>query len=178
MYETSLLWCDIAYKCKPNWAICPRIWDVMLQICSSYVMSHQSIAWHLEQIAQFVLIIQYVISKHANFFNKFLSDISALLLHTCVQLRQPYKLVETTQSFFTAYDFGRACVMLISLILFLWISPLHKYLVCFAWNHWTEDVHDLQLWNPPVLQLIQFSDIGMLGGCKCPVQLLQCYQCM
>ena len=34
-----------------------------------------------------------------NLFNKFLSDISALLLHTCVQLRQPYKLVETTQSF-------------------------------------------------------------------------------
>ena len=36
-----------------------------------------------------------------NLFNKFVSDISALLLHTCVQLRQPYKLVETTQSFFT-----------------------------------------------------------------------------
>ena len=34
-----------------------------------------------------------------NLFNKFLSDSSALLLHTCVQLRQPYKLVETTQIF-------------------------------------------------------------------------------
>ena len=34
-----------------------------------------------------------------NLFNKFLSDISGLLLHTCVQLIQLYKLVETTQSF-------------------------------------------------------------------------------
>ena len=32
-------------------------------------------------------------------FNKFLSDISALLLHPYVQLRQPYKLVETTESY-------------------------------------------------------------------------------
>ena len=31
--------------------------------------------------------------------NELLSDISALLLHRCVQLRQPYKLVETTQIF-------------------------------------------------------------------------------
>ena len=34
-----------------------------------------------------------------NLFNKFLSDISGLLLHSGVQLRQPYKLIETTQSF-------------------------------------------------------------------------------
>ena len=31
-----------------------------------------------------------------NLLNQLLSDISALLLHRCVQLRQPYKLVETT----------------------------------------------------------------------------------
>ena len=36
-----------------------------------------------------------------NLLNEFLSEISALLLHRCVQLRQPYKLVETTQNFFT-----------------------------------------------------------------------------
>ena len=39
-----------------------------------------------------------------NLFNKFLSDISGLLLHTCVQLRQPNKLVETTQSFLQCMD--------------------------------------------------------------------------
>ena len=34
-----------------------------------------------------------------NLLNELLSDISALLLHRCVQLRQPYKLVEMTQIF-------------------------------------------------------------------------------
>ena len=44
-----------------------------------------------------------------NLFNKFLSDSSALLLHTCVQLRQPYKLVETTQMFLQCNFVLRLC---------------------------------------------------------------------
>ena len=39
--------------------------------------------------------------------NESLSDISALLLHRCVQLRQPYKLVKMTQFFFTVKLLGK-----------------------------------------------------------------------
>ena len=64
-------------------------------------MSHQSIARFLEQIAQFVLTIEYVISKQANLLNKLLSDISALLLHTCVQLRQPINWLKQPKVFYS-----------------------------------------------------------------------------
>ena len=83
---------------------CSRNWDVTSQICS-YVMSHQSIAQFLKtncSICPFYLssmsyqsrLIMYNLSTNFSvIFQHYFSYIHVW------KLRQPYKLVETTQSF-------------------------------------------------------------------------------
>ena len=91
-------------------------------------MPYQNIARFFEQITIYNMSYQRRLILY-NLLNKFLTDISALLLHTYVQLGQPYKLVPSffTVIYMTLHYTTTACANLQVHILYCMHVECHTY---------------------------------------------------